>query len=107
MTDPRTLLAPILELHDRVRDAVVAATERQAVDALAAVDRDDEGDTIYAIESSVKTVDRAASRSPGREQPFVLVAEGLPGGSACCRGHDREHAATGGSSSIRSTARAA
>ena len=50
MRDPRVLLAPILAMHDRVRDAIVQATERAHVDALAAVDHDTDGDTIYAID---------------------------------------------------------
>jgi hypothetical protein len=28
MRDPRVLLEPILDMHDRVRDAIVRATER-------------------------------------------------------------------------------
>ena len=83
MPDPRTLLAPILEWHARVRDAVVAATERQAVDALAAVDRDDEGDTIYAIDVIGEAVIERFAEALRREQSFVLVAEGLPGGQRC------------------------
>jgi len=92
MADPRTLLAPILEWHDRVRDAVVAATERQAIDALAAVDRD-EGDTIYAIDVISETVIERFARALGREQSFVLVAEGMPGGQRCVPETIDEHAA--------------
>ena len=94
MADPRTLLAPILEWHDRVRDAVVAATERQAIDALAAVDRDEEGDTIYAIDVISETVIERLATKLGREQSFVLVAEGMPGGQRCVPETIDEHAAT-------------
>ncbi|HEY7191173.1 MAG TPA: hypothetical protein VH436_31695 [Vicinamibacterales bacterium] len=83
MRDPRALLAPLVEWHVRVRDAVVAATERQAVDALAAVDRDDEGDTIYAIDVISETVIERLATALGREHSFILVAEGLPGGYRC------------------------
>jgi fructose-1,6-bisphosphatase/inositol monophosphatase family enzyme len=83
MSDPRTLLPSLLDWHRRVRDAVVAATEQQAVDALAAVDRDDEGDTIYAIDVISETVIERLVEALGREQSFVLVAEGLPGGKRC------------------------
>ena len=48
--DVRDLLEPLLELHARVRERVVAATERQHVETLAAIDRDEPGDTIYAID---------------------------------------------------------
>lgn len=94
MPDPRTLLAPLLEWHGRVRDAVVAATERQSVDALAAVDRDDEGDTIYAIDVVSETVIEQLVGTLGREQSFVLVAEGLPGGQRCVPATVDERAAT-------------
>jgi fructose-1,6-bisphosphatase/inositol monophosphatase family enzyme len=83
MPDPRTLLAPIREWHDRVRDAVVAATERHAVDTLAAIERDDEGDTIYALDVVSETVLEPLVEALGREHSFVLVGEGLPGGSRC------------------------
>ena len=92
--DPRLLLAPILEWHGRVRDAVVAATERQAVDALAAVDRDDDSDTIYAIDViSEMVIDRFAE-ALGHDQSFVLIAEGLPGGQRCVPDSVDERAAT-------------
>jgi len=71
MPDPRSLLALLLEWHGRVRDAVVAATERQTVDDLAAVDRDDQGDTIYAIDVVSETVIEQLAETLGREQPFV------------------------------------
>jgi fructose-1,6-bisphosphatase/inositol monophosphatase family enzyme len=94
MPDPRTLLAPMLEWHARVRDAVVAATERQAVEALAAVDRDDAGDTIYAIDVVSETVIEQLAEVLGREHSFVLVAEGLPGGQRCVPATVNEHTAT-------------
>jgi fructose-1,6-bisphosphatase/inositol monophosphatase family enzyme len=81
MRDPRALLAPLLEWHGRVRDAVVTATEQQAVDALALVDRDDEGDTIYAVDVVSEAVIERLATALGREHSFVLVAEGLSGGS--------------------------
>ena len=92
--DPGRLLTPILEWHGRVRDAVVAATERQAVDALADVDRDDEGDTIYAIDVVSERVIERLTEALGREQSFVLVAEGLPSGKRCVPDSIDEDAAT-------------
>jgi fructose-1,6-bisphosphatase/inositol monophosphatase family enzyme len=76
------LLAPLQALHRRIRDAVVASTERAAVDALSHVHADDEGDTIYAIDKVaedvlVEEIGRTIAREHG---PVVLVAEGLPGG---------------------------
>jgi fructose-1,6-bisphosphatase/inositol monophosphatase family enzyme len=83
MRDPHPLLEPILEWHGRVRDAVVAATERQQVDALAAVDRDEPGDTIYAIDVIGEGVVATFAEALARDHTFVLVAEGLPGGHRC------------------------
>jgi fructose-1,6-bisphosphatase/inositol monophosphatase family enzyme len=94
MADPRALLAPLLAWHDRVRDAVVAATGRQSADALAAVDRDDEGDTIYAIDVISEAILERLAAALGREHSFVLVAEGLPGGLRCVPDTTDEHAAT-------------
>ena len=81
MPDVRPLLAPILALHDAIRDEVVAATERAQTAALAGVARDDEGDTIYAIDAvSEGVIDRFAHTLLPHGS-FVLVGEGLPGGS--------------------------
>jgi fructose-1,6-bisphosphatase/inositol monophosphatase family enzyme len=80
MRDPRALLQPLLELHAHMRDEVVAATERRQIEALAAVDRDDAGDTIYAIDVVGETVLARFAETLAREHSFVLVAEGLEGG---------------------------
>jgi len=92
--DPGLLLTTILEWHGHVRDAVVAATEQQAIETLAAVDRDEAGDTIYAIDVVSETVIERLAEVLGREQSFVLIAEGLPGGRRCVPDTIDEHAAT-------------
>lgn len=76
------LLAPLADLHRRIRDEVVRSTEQAAIDALSHVHADGEGDTIYAIDKVaedvlVAEVDRTIARVHG---PVVLVAEGLSGG---------------------------
>ncbi len=49
--DTKQLLRPIRRIHERVRDAVVAACEQAAVEQLAEVSDDEsEGDTIYAVD---------------------------------------------------------
>jgi fructose-1,6-bisphosphatase/inositol monophosphatase family enzyme len=78
----RRLLEPIQALHRRIRDDVVSATERAALDRLSDVHADDEGDTIYAIDKVaedvlVGEVDRTIARVFGG---VILVAEGLHGG---------------------------
>lgn len=83
MPDPHALLDPVLDLHRRVRDDVVAATERQSMEALASVDRDESSDTIYAIDVIGEDVVSRFAERLTREHSFVLVAEGLAGGSRC------------------------
>jgi fructose-1,6-bisphosphatase/inositol monophosphatase family enzyme len=80
MRDPQALLAAILALHAEVRDEIVAATERHGVDAMASVDRDVEGDTIYAIDVIGESIVTRFADVLARDRAFVLVAEGLPGG---------------------------
>jgi len=79
MPDPRALLEPLLELHARVRDRVVAATERLPVEMLAAVDRDEPSDTIYSIDVVSEEIIAEFVEAFRREHSFVLVAEGGPG----------------------------
>ena len=81
MSDIQELIGPILRIHDRMRDTVVATTERAAVDDLSQIDHDEVGDTIYAIDrvSEEQLVhDFAAEVAP--QAPVVLIAEGLPDG---------------------------
>ena len=104
------LLGPIRTLHERIRDAVVAACEQaqaqaeargraaarvqgQAeaeaeagaeVDTLARIvdDRDDEGDTIYAVDRvSEEVLVHFFETEVAPRWPIALIAEGLPGGA--------------------------
>ena len=74
------LLEPLLELHARVRDRVVAATEQQHLETLSAIDRDEPGDTIYAIDVVSEETIAEFAETLAREQSFVLVSEGTPQG---------------------------
>jgi fructose-1,6-bisphosphatase/inositol monophosphatase family enzyme len=79
--DPRALLAPLLRLHAEIRAAVVAATERSAEEALAAIAHDAEGDTIYAVDRvSEELLVEFFAKEVAPWAPLVLIAEGLPGG---------------------------
>ncbi|HEX8337945.1 MAG TPA: hypothetical protein VF621_14510 [Pyrinomonadaceae bacterium] len=79
--DPRWLLEPIRRLHGRIRAAVVDACEHSAVEALASVEREDEGDTIYAVDRvSEELIVGFFEREVAHSAPVVLVAEGLPRG---------------------------
>ena len=94
MPDPRELLEPVLALHQAMRQQVVAATERQAAAALARVSRDDQADTIYAIDVVAEpALDRFAEQLAVTHS-FVLIAEGIPGGKQVWpRGADESTAA--------------
>ena len=78
--DPRVLLAPLRRLHDQIRAAVVDACERTQLENLAAVAREVEGDTIYAVDCiSEELLIDFFERELG-DTPVVLIAEGLPKG---------------------------
>jgi fructose-1,6-bisphosphatase/inositol monophosphatase family enzyme len=82
MAPSHPLLAPLQQLHRRIRRDVVDASERAVVAALASVAREEEGDTIYAIDRVaehvlVAEIERTIATPAA---PVVLVAEGLPGG---------------------------
>jgi hypothetical protein len=76
------LLAPLRRLHERVRDAVIAACEQEALEDLARVDDDaSEGDTIYAIDRvSENVLIELFENEIARIVPLVLIGEGLPEG---------------------------
>ena len=80
MRDPHTVLNVTLAVHRDVRNEIVAATERQGLERMASIDRDDEGDTIYAIDVIGETLVTRIAEALAHERTFVIVAEGLPGG---------------------------
>lgn len=80
MIDAGDLLEPLRRIHDGIRDAVVTATERQHLDELAHVDRDNEGDTIYAVDAISEETLLELFEELARQYSFVLIAEGLDEG---------------------------
>ncbi|HKP11944.1 MAG TPA: inositol monophosphatase [Blastocatellia bacterium] len=81
MNDMSALLAPILRLHAIIREKVVEACERAALEDLAEIERDDEGDTIYAVDRvSEELLVDFIEREVATLAPVVLIAEGLHGG---------------------------
>src|SRR5215471_11714378 len=80
MSDARHLLEPILALHERIRDAVVSACERQSTEQLAAVAAEESSDTIYRIDRVSEAVLVSGLEEVARRDPVVLVAEGLDDG---------------------------
>jgi fructose-1,6-bisphosphatase/inositol monophosphatase family enzyme len=81
MTDLAALLPAVRRLQESIRDAVLAACEREDASRLARVDREGEGDTIYAVDRvGEERLLELVGRELAAAAPLVLVAEGLPGG---------------------------
>jgi fructose-1,6-bisphosphatase/inositol monophosphatase family enzyme len=80
MLDPGSVLKPLRRMHDAIRDTVVSATEQRSATELAAISRDDQGDTIYAIDVIGEDKLMELLEELACEHSFVLIAEGLPGG---------------------------
>jgi fructose-1,6-bisphosphatase/inositol monophosphatase family enzyme len=76
-----TLFAALKNLHEMIRRVVVEACEQSALESLTRVVREEEGDTIFAIDriSEELLVDFFA-REIATSFPVVLIAEGLPEG---------------------------
>lgn len=77
LRDPEALVAGIRRVHEAIRDEVVAACERQSIDALSAVVGDDAGDTQFAVDRLSEPVLLARFEELARDWPCLLVAEGL------------------------------
>ncbi len=82
MNPVHPLLAPIRALHRLIRDNVVRACEEASVAALSGVAREEEGDTLYAIDRVAEglLVEQIERTMASPDAPVVLVAEGLPHG---------------------------
>ncbi len=79
--DVRSLLATLRGLHEMIRVAVVEACERSDMEAMASVAREEEGDTIYAVDRvSEELLVKFFEREVAGRTPVVLIAEGLRGG---------------------------
>ena len=73
---------PILKtLHEKIRDAVIAAGENSAVENLSRIVKEEEGDTIYAVDKiSEELLIEFFEREIAGVTSIVLIAEGLDGG---------------------------
>jgi len=94
MTNIDALLAPIRRLHEQIRAAVVATCEEAALEELAEIAEDDEGDTIYAVDRvSEALLIEFFEQEVAPYVPIVLIAEGLTGGQVTLpRGVSEEQA---------------
>jgi fructose-1,6-bisphosphatase/inositol monophosphatase family enzyme len=77
MSEARHLLEPIIALHERIRDSVIEACERQSTEQLASVAAEESSDTIYRIDRVSEDVLVAGLEIVARHDPLVLVAEGI------------------------------
>jgi fructose-1,6-bisphosphatase/inositol monophosphatase family enzyme len=75
--DAGALLDRVRAIHAAIRDAVVAACERSAMDHLAAAVAQEGGDTIFAIDRVSEATLLEQFGALAREWSVVLVAEGL------------------------------
>jgi len=75
------LLKIILALHEKIRDAVVLACEQTAIADLSRIAKEEEGDTIYAVDRvSEELIVEYFAANIATETPLVLIAEGLETG---------------------------
>jgi fructose-1,6-bisphosphatase/inositol monophosphatase family enzyme len=79
--DVRSLLEPLRRLHEMIRDAVITACEKSSLEAMSAIAKEEEGDTIYAVDkvSEALLLD-FCQREIANTTPIVLIAEGLEKG---------------------------
>jgi len=76
------LLTAIRTLHDQIRAAVTTACENSALEELARVAADIEGDTIYSVDRvSESVLLEVFEREVAPHAPIVLIAEGIENGS--------------------------
>ena len=81
MKNLQALLPAIRTLHEHIRDAVVDTCERSASEELSSIVREQEGDTIYAIDRvSEELIVDFFAREVAPQASLVLIAEGLEGG---------------------------
>ena len=76
-----SLLEPLKRLHEIIRQTVVDACECMSMESMAKIAREEEGDTIYAVDYLTEEllIDFFAFEiAPAT--PIVLIAEGLPTG---------------------------
>ncbi len=81
MSDLNNLLKLIQDLHNLIRDEVVGAFDNNAPEKMAAIAREEEGDTIFAIDLvSEEVLLEFFKKEIAPSFPLVLIAEGLPDG---------------------------
>ena len=91
----RLLLQPVRRLHETIRQTVAEACEHSSIETVAKVAREEEGDTIYAVDCiSEQLLIDFFQKDIARIAPIVLIAEGLPSGKLVLPLHASEEDAT-------------
>jgi len=81
VANSESLLQPLKRLHETIRRTVVDACERMSLESVSAIAREEEGDTIYAIDYLTEDLlIEFFTKEIASATPIVLIAEGLPGG---------------------------
>ena len=79
--DAEALLDPIRRMHREIMSSVMSVCEGTSLEETSAIDRDEEGDTIYRIDTaSEDTVVEFLEREVAAAGGAVLIAEGIEGG---------------------------
>ena len=94
MSNSELLFQPLKQLHETIRRMVVDACERMSLESVAAIAREEEGDTIYAVDYLTEDLlIEFFEREIAATTPIVLIAEGLPNGKLVLpRGSSQENA---------------
>ena len=78
--DSGALIELIRQLHNKIRDNIVAACEQTEVELMSRVSHDSMGDTIYAVDRiSEDILIEFFGQEVAPQVPIILIAEGLPG----------------------------
>ncbi len=81
ITEVAELLSPLRRLHHDIRGAVVAACEKKSLEELASVAREEQSDTIYAVDKvSENFLEEFLTKEIASHTPLVLIAEGMESG---------------------------
>ena len=81
VANSESLLQTLKRLHETIRQTVVDACEHMSLESVSAIAREEEGDTIYAVDYLTEDllID-FFTREIAPSTPIVLIAEGLSGG---------------------------
>ncbi len=81
MQNIEDFLPSIKILHERIRDAVVDACEKSTVEMLSGIAKEEEIDTIYAVDVvSEELIVEFFETEIAPRTPIILIAEGIEGG---------------------------